>query len=315
MYSRSKSHISAYKTWGGIKEGENCLYISVDKPPQLPIRMAARLKYNVSQLKIMDAVPSPDLYSTGYPVRDITAKGDISFARDTKGEYIGKGELTFEALQIKLNKVFNRTRYDRIVIDSFSTFKRFASDDFKRYIAIQQLFRFFINRGITLLITVDDPENEDISAEVILSTGVIHFYKEEGNGKVSKKIRIMKMRGNKYNNEPAKFYIDKDIIVEEPITQEETEKEVEEPEPEKEKKPKKKEKKTTETKEKKKPKKQPEKEKKVKKEKPAKTKKTKEEVKTKSKKTTEKKAEKPKKDKKKEKKSENKKKKTGRKKK
>jgi len=143
----------------GIKEGENCLYISVDKPPQLPIRMAARLKYNVSQLKIMDAVPSPDLYSTGYPVRDITAKGDISFARDTKGEYIGKGELTFEALQIKLNKVFNHTRYDRIVIDSYSTFKRFASDDFKRYIAIQQLFRFFINKGITLMITVDDPEN------------------------------------------------------------------------------------------------------------------------------------------------------------
>ncbi len=194
----------------GLNNGENCLYIAVDKPPSLTLQSAMLgFGWNLSTLHIMDAVPSEALYSTTPSIRDITAKGEITKAHEKKNN-VEKGELSVEGLSIKLLEHMKNVRYHRIVLDSLSIFKKFAVDEDKEKPGIHKLFNFLKQTGATTIIT--SSRDVDLRAEYILSSGVIEIEKKRGSAGFERYIRIVKMRGIDHDKKQKRMYITEDGI-------------------------------------------------------------------------------------------------------
>ncbi len=194
----------------GLNNGENCLYIAVDKPPALVLQSAMLgFGWNLSRLRVMDAVPSEALYSTTPSIRDITAKGEITMAHENKKK-VEKGELSVEGLSIKLLDQMKNIGFSRIVIDSLSLFKKFAVEEDKEMMGIHKLFNFFKQTGATTIIT--SSSNVDLRAEYLLSAGVIEIEKKRGNAGYERYIKITKMRGSDYDRRTKRMYITEDGI-------------------------------------------------------------------------------------------------------
>lgn len=194
----------------GLNLGENCLYIAVDKPPSVVLQKAMLgFGWNLSSLRVMDAVPTAMLYSTAPSIRDITAKGEIKMANASKKK-TEQGELSVEGLSIKLFEQMRTTRFHRIVIDSLSMFKKFAVEEDKEMLGIHKLFNILHQLGATTIITSSN--QIDLRAEYLLSSGVIEIQKKRGSMGFERYIRIVKMRGSDYDRREKRMYITEDGI-------------------------------------------------------------------------------------------------------
>ncbi len=194
----------------GLNRGENCLYIAVDKPPSVVLHsVMLGFGWNLSRLRVMDAVPSEALYSTTPSIRDITAKGEITMAHKTNRK-TEKGELSVEGLSIKLLEEMEKIRYNRIVLDSLTVFKKFAMEEDKRLMGVQKLFNFFQQVGATTILTTSN--RIDLRAEYLLSAGVIEIKKKKGAAGYERYIKILKMRGSEYDRREKRMYITEDGI-------------------------------------------------------------------------------------------------------
>lgn len=196
----------------GLINGENCLYISIDRFPS-PVLNSIMLSFgwNLSDLHVMDAVPFHRLYTSTPSIHDITAKGVIVSASQLDDKSVVRGELTVESIIIKLSSQLQNVKYSRIALDSLTTFKKFGVGDEKEKIAIQKLFRFLADTEATTIVTVGNPKELDIRAEMILCAGHIHLHKknimEEGINKTERYIRVLKMRGSPFDPYPHRFII------------------------------------------------------------------------------------------------------------
>ncbi|MCD6371026.1 MAG: ArsR family transcriptional regulator [Thermoplasmata archaeon] len=205
-----KTIVAARFLLEGLLNGENCLYIAVDKPPSIVLQnVILGFGWNLSRLRVMDAVPSEMLYSTAPSVRDITAKGEISAAHKVENR-IERGELSVEGLVIKILNDVKEKKYDRVVLDSLTVFKRFAVDESTAMQGVHRLFTFFPSIGATALITASDEMN--LKAETLLSSGVIKIEKILTSSGYERYIRILKMRGSDYDPKPKRMYITEDGI-------------------------------------------------------------------------------------------------------
>ncbi len=195
----------------GLNNGERCLYISVDKPPPLVLQSAMLgFGWNLSQMNIMDAVPSEALYSTTPSIRDITAKGEITTGHKG-GKKVEKGELSVEGLGIKLMENLKTTTYQRIVLDSLSIFKKFAVAEDKELAGVHKLFNLFQHIGATTIIT-SSKSSVDLRAEYLLSAGVIEIEKELKKTGYERFIRVAKFRGSSFDKSRKRMYITEDGI-------------------------------------------------------------------------------------------------------
>jgi len=205
-----KTIIAARFLLEGLNNGENCLYIAVDKPPSIVLQnVILGFGWNLSKLRVMDAVPSRMLYSTTPSVRDITAKGEISAAHKTEKK-VEKGELSVEGLIIKILNDLKKWKYDRVVLDSLTVFKKFAMEESYQMQGVHRLFTFFPGIGATTLITASD--DMDLRAEMLLSSGVIKIEKKLTSSGYERYIRVLKMRGSDYDPKPKRMYITEDGI-------------------------------------------------------------------------------------------------------
>lgn len=201
-----KTLIALRFLYEGLKLGERCLYIATDRPPYAIINpITESFGWNLLSLSVMDAVPTPSLYSTVYPVRDMTAKGEIKDVSNLN-KNIEKGELTFESLQLKLELEYKEKKYDRVVIDSFTTLKRFGVEEERRNPVIAKFVRFFIERGSTALFT-DEGDLSRIRPEMVLAGGVIYLTRTIKRGSDQRTLQILKARGTKFNPEEVNFKI------------------------------------------------------------------------------------------------------------
>ncbi len=194
----------------GLNNGENCLYIAVDKHPSIVLqKLMLGFGWNLSKLKVMDAVPGEALYSTAPSIKDITAKGEIKRAHESNGRASG-GDLSVEGLIIKMSNELKNEHIDRVVLDSLTLFKKFSGDESKILLGIHRLFTFFQNAGATTLITASD--RIDLRGETLLSSGIIKLEKVETSSGEERYIRVLKMRGSDYDPKPKRMYITEDGI-------------------------------------------------------------------------------------------------------
>ena len=194
----------------GLKRGENCLYIAVDSQPSVVLQKAMLgFGWNLSKLHVMDAVPTAMLYSTTPSIRDITAKGEIKMADDSKKK-AEEGELSVEGLSIKLFEQMKSARFHRIGLDSRSMFKEFAVEEDKEMLGIHKLCNILHQLGATTVITSSN--RVDLRAEYLLSSGVIEIHKKMGSMGFERYIKIAKMRGSSYDKRDKRMYITEDGI-------------------------------------------------------------------------------------------------------
>ncbi len=182
----------------GLRTGERCLYIATDTHPgPLINKVGESFKWNLMSLTVMDAVPSRSLYSTVYPVRDVTAKGELRDVSELN-KNVEKGELTLESLQSKLELEYKENRFDRVVIDSLTTLKRFGIEDERRNPVFAKLVRFFVEQGSTAIFTTEG-DFEKIQPEMVIGNAVILLEREISNFRDLRYIRVIKNRGYKFN--------------------------------------------------------------------------------------------------------------------
>lgn len=206
-----KTLISLRFLYEGLKLGEKCLYIATDRPPHSTINSVSEsFGWDLNSLSVMDAVPTPSLYSTVYPVRDMTAKGEIREISEMS-KNVEKGEMTMESIMLKLELEYKEKFYSRVVVDSFTTLKRFGVEEERRNPVMAKFFRFFVEKGSTVIFTVDGYV-ERIKPELILSSGAIHLSREVRNLNEMRKIRVLKMRGSFFDPIEKEFVIDRNGI-------------------------------------------------------------------------------------------------------
>jgi KaiC/GvpD/RAD55 family RecA-like ATPase len=194
----------------GLNNGENCLYISVDKHPSVVLqRIMLGFGWNLSRLRVMDAVPVDILYSQSPSVKDITAKGEIRSAYEDSRSRKGGG-LSVEGLTIKVNQELKKGKIDRIVLDSLTVFKNFAIEESRTLLSIHKLFTYFQNIGATTIITASD--EMDLKGEILLSSGVIKLEKNPSNSGEDRYVQIFKMRGSAYDPRAKRMYITEDGV-------------------------------------------------------------------------------------------------------
>lgn len=194
----------------GLNNGENCLFVSVDKHPSVVLqRIMLGFGWNLSRLRVMDAVPMESLYSKAPTIKDITAKGEIMSAYEGK-EKMGKGGLSVEGLIIKIGGELKKGKIDRIVLDSLTVFKNFSVDESKMLLGIHRLFSFFQGMGATTLITASD--KMDLRAEILLSSGVIQLEKKSTSAGEERYVKVLKMRGSNYDPRAKRMYITEDGV-------------------------------------------------------------------------------------------------------
>ncbi|MVT12996.1 MAG: ArsR family transcriptional regulator [Euryarchaeota archaeon] len=195
----------------GLKMGEKCLYIATDKPPHSTITsISDSFGWDLLSLNVMDAVPTPSLYSTVYPVRDVTAKGEIREISEMS-KNVEKGELTMESIILKLELEYKEKFYHRVVVDSFTTLKRFGVEEERRNPVMAKFFRFFVEKGSTVVLTVEG-NIQKIRPELILSSGAIYLKREVQDMEEKRKIAVLKMRGSFFDPIEREFIIDKNGI-------------------------------------------------------------------------------------------------------
>ncbi|MEM2722057.1 MAG: ATPase domain-containing protein, partial [Thermoplasmata archaeon] len=125
---------------------------------------------------------------------------------------VEKGELTMESIILKLELEYKEKFYDRVVVDSFTTLKRFGVEEERRNPVMAKFFKFFVEKGSTVILTVEG-DLMKIKPELILSSGAIYLSREINNFNEIRKIRVLKMRGSFFDPEEKIFNIAKEGIV------------------------------------------------------------------------------------------------------
>ncbi|MGC8663452.1 MAG: RAD55 family ATPase [Thermoplasmata archaeon] len=201
-----KTLLSLRFLYEGLRQGEKCLYIATDRPPYSILNpITESFGWNFLSLSVMDAVPTPSLYSTVYPVRDMTAKGEIREVSNMN-KNVEKGELTFESIQLKLELEFKEKKYDRVVIDSFTTLKRFGVEEERRNPVMAKFLRFFIEKGATAVFA-DDGNILKIRPEMVLAGAIIYLSRTIKRNSDSRSLQILKARGTRFDPEEKSFRI------------------------------------------------------------------------------------------------------------
>ncbi|AGB04175.1 RecA-superfamily ATPase possibly involved in signal transduction [Aciduliprofundum sp. MAR08-339] len=108
----------------GARRGENVLYISLDQPTWVVKKNFEDFDLFLDEVYIFDAVPIVSGKAEVKPVREVTPITRPSKMRDTE-----KGKKVFEAdvlsLRATLKNVFDRVKFDRIVVDSITSLRYF----------------------------------------------------------------------------------------------------------------------------------------------------------------------------------------------
>lgn len=122
-----------------------------------------------------------------------------------------KGELSIESIILKLTKEFDTNKYDRIVLDSLTILRKYGIEEERKNLAIHQLIRFFIEKKVTAILTVDS-NIRDLSAELLLSDEFIILNKEIRKSAYYRTLQILKMRGTIFDFKPHELIIDQEGI-------------------------------------------------------------------------------------------------------
>jgi len=190
----------------GLKNGERCMLVTLDEPPNEIKENIAVFGWDLSGIAVLDATPDVRSYRRATDIleiksmKDIKTLGEVEDIRQSSA--VNPYEITIQSIYMKLKKEFQDRKYDRIVLDSFTSLRLFAvkaeNIDSERR-EIQSLLRFIAESEVTALITSEYPSPTRVDPEFLVARGEIRLHKEIIKGTIVRGISIERMRGTKHD--------------------------------------------------------------------------------------------------------------------
>ncbi|MEF8873891.1 MAG: ATPase domain-containing protein, partial [Candidatus Thermoplasmatota archaeon] len=154
----------------GLKRGENCLYVTFVEPEERLLEYGERFGYDLSKYK---------------------KKGQLTILDRPIGEEMEMEGITTEILEQVRNK-----NCSRLVIDSLSALTLGLPETERKRKLIRTITRLLHSVNCTWIgIAEHSPENIEYRFEEYLADGMIYLETRFRDGKLSRNMKIMKMRG------------------------------------------------------------------------------------------------------------------------
>lgn len=177
-----KTILSMQYLWEGLKEGDDCLFITFEESPK-------------------DVKESAGLFGWNFEKHEeegnLSMKHMIPFASDNEDLFWFKDE-------IKENKI------DRAVIDSTSVLSMYYKDKYNIRKNLFKLVKLFKETDTTSLLTTETPSKKELSrydVEEYVTDGVIKLYFMGVGKKGYRALQIRKMRDMEHSMETRSFEI------------------------------------------------------------------------------------------------------------
>ncbi|MEM3396607.1 MAG: ATPase domain-containing protein [Thermoplasmata archaeon] len=190
----------------GLKNGERCMIVTLDEPPNEIKDNISVFGWDLSGIAVLDATPDIRSYRKATDIleiksmKDIKTLGEVEDIRQSSA--INPYDITIQSIYMKLKKEFQDRKYDRIVLDSFTSLRLFAvkseNIDSERR-EIQSLLRFLAESEVTTLITSEYPSPTKIDPEFLVARGEIRLHKEVIKGTIVRGISIERLRGTSHD--------------------------------------------------------------------------------------------------------------------
>lgn len=151
----------------GARRGENVLYISLDEATKEIRRDFENMDIYVDELYVFDAVPLTSGKAEVKPVREVTPITKLTRMKD-----VTQKKTLFEAdvlsLKSTLKNVFDRVKFDRVVVDSITALRYFYMRGIVPDSGVHSFIRFLLtNSNASILITAENFDELMIEKSVV----------------------------------------------------------------------------------------------------------------------------------------------------
>jgi KaiC/GvpD/RAD55 family RecA-like ATPase len=205
----------------GIRRGEEVLLVAVDEPPSEIIENVREFGWDLSAVRTLDANPGTKAIKRMGDVQEIRALTDLKSMRDLGAENRkaqDSDDISIQSIHLKLRQQMAARNFERIVVDSMTSIRRFAVkasvDPQAERTEVQSLLRFLSEREATTLITATPPDPRILSPEEILVRGEILLTRKWAGDRSVRQVKIVRMRGSAHDPERRPFAItDRGFVV------------------------------------------------------------------------------------------------------
>lgn len=177
-----KTIFSHFFVLEGLKKGENCLYVTFVEPEERLLEYGKRFGYDLSMYE---------------------KKGQLTILDRPIGEEMEMEGITTEILEQVRNKDCTR-----LVIDSLSALTLGLPETERKRKLIRTITRLLHSLDCTWIgIAEHSPENIEFRFEEYLADGMLYLETKFKGGKLSRNMKIMKMRGTDHARESYPYKI------------------------------------------------------------------------------------------------------------
>lgn len=189
-----KTTLAMHFAMAGVENGENVLYVTLEEPAEnLKVDMG-KLGFNLRdpRFSLIDATPTAERYVL---ITDFFEE----FAEN------------IEKMTDAIKRQFQERRYTRIVIDPITMLKLTATKEIDYRRAFLSFIKSMMRLKTTVLLT-SELERTDI--EEYLVSGVIELKAFNAGGRLTRAVRITKLRGSSFDDAIRPYEItDRGIVV------------------------------------------------------------------------------------------------------
>ncbi|MFH1180017.1 MAG: ATPase domain-containing protein [Candidatus Bathyarchaeota archaeon] len=178
-----------------VKRGEPVVYVSLEEPMEKKIKNAKAFGWDIAKAEADDMLQTLDIYMVPH------SQGIVEPVERKKGK------IQF-SIENEIETAVKRIGAKHIIIDPVTSILIHESRSGKKRFLIGQLFDTIRALGCSAVITSEGlPSENDFYMELFLSDGVFLLSKDLLDYKMIKTIRIDKMRGIDFDDQPRRYLI------------------------------------------------------------------------------------------------------------
>jgi KaiC/GvpD/RAD55 family RecA-like ATPase len=201
----------------GLDAGENVLLVAVDEPPSEIAENVRGFGWDLSTVRTLDANPGSRAIRKNADVQEIKALADLKSMRQLSGEANGgrrpsdSEDISIQSIALKLRQQMANEQFQRVVIDSITSIRRFAlkasNDTQADRTEVQSLLRFLTETGVTALITATPSNPGVLGPEEVLTRGEILLTRKWVGDHSVRQVKVVRLRGSAHDPERRPFTI------------------------------------------------------------------------------------------------------------
>ena len=178
-----------------VKRGEPCVYVSLEESMDKKVQNAAAFGWDVNKAIEEGKVDVMDVYMIPH------SQGIVDYVDRNRG----KLQLSIET---EIERAIKRVGAKHVLLDPLTSLLVHEQRSGRKRFIIGQLFDVLRNMGCSAVITAEGiPKDTDFYMEQFLADGVALLNKDLLEFKLIKTLRIDKMRGIDFDDQPRRYVI------------------------------------------------------------------------------------------------------------